>query len=172
MGWIRQPGTGAQGAFRLVRDAAWAWAGQPNGLAALRLPPEERSARVTYRIDPDSTGSWLVTQVESGRRTSYGGSREWVEASLQREQEGEDRMREALASGDPVEACRLGWHSGVVPVSPRPTWFRWAAGRVGPLLVFRIANTPFEWAAITVWCHGPNANPWHCDTCALEIPEP
>ncbi len=140
-------------------------------LATALRPPQERGSRVTYRIDPDSTGSWMVTHVESGRRTSYGGSREWVEASVQDQQAGEDAMREALVSGDPFEPCRLGWHSGLVPVARRPTWFRQAAGKSGSLLIFRVANAPFEWAARTVWCHGTDANPWCCDACGREIPE-
>lgn len=84
-----------------------------------------------------------------------------------REKERRDReVARALRSGDPRGACRLGWHR----LAGYGLWFRYATGREGRMLIYRVGPEPFEHRCRTMWCHGQDARRWVCHVCGEKIP--
>jgi hypothetical protein len=57
-----------------------------------------------------------LTLLRDGQRIiGLGGPREWAERQLDQYRDQEAEARKALATGDPLAVCRLGWHRGPLP---------------------------------------------------------
>ncbi len=111
--------------------------------------------------------------LRDGKRVvRLGGSRDWAEGELHQYRDQERDAREAIATKDPLDLCRLGWHHGPLPtpvaehVRAPSLYFRFGAkiGEAGGTLVYRVAEQPFEFIARTVKCLGM-LDPWECSVC-------
>ena len=127
-----------------------------------------------WELVPDGTGFVLLR--EGDRIVGLGGSGEWAEEELHRYREQERKARQALATGDPLEVCSIGWHRGALPapvgkhVGALASYFRFGAriSEAGGTLAYRIAEEPFEFLARTVKCLG-SLEPWTCAVCHQAI---
>lgn len=128
-----------------------------------------------WELVPDGTGFVLLR--DGDRIVGLGGPSEWAEEELHRYREQEGKAREALATGDPLDVCRIGWHRGALPaavgkhIGALASYFRFGAeiSEAGGTLVYRVAEEPFEFLARTVKCLG-NLDPWTCADCDQAIP--
>ena len=63
-----------------------------------------------WELVPDGEGFLLLRDEE--RVVGLGDPRDWAENQLRSYREQERQAREALATGDPLDPSRLGWHRG------------------------------------------------------------
>lgn len=120
-----------------------------------------------WELVPNEDGFSLLR--DGQRIVTLGSGQEWADKQLRWYREQERQAREALATGDPLDLCRLGWHRGKLPapvaqhVGAPSLYFRFGAkiGEAGGTLVYRVADEPFEFLARTVKCLG-NLDPWSC----------
>ncbi len=127
-----------------------------------------------WELIPNGDAFLLIRDGE--RIVGLGGTRDWAEGQLRTYREQERQAREALATGDPLDLCRLGWHRGPLPIpvarhiGTPSTYFRFGAkiGEAGGTLVYRVAEEPFEYLARTVKCLG-RLDPWSCSACGQQV---
>ena len=127
-----------------------------------------------WELIPNGESFLLLRDGE--RIVSLGGGQEWAEEQLRWYREQEQEAREALATRDPLDLCRIGWHRGSLPnpvarhIGVPSMYFRFGAkiGEAGGTLVYRVAEEPFEFLARTVKCLGI-LDPWHCAVCDSQI---
>ena len=66
-----------------------------------------------WELVPNDDGFLLLR--DGQRIVTLGGTKEWAEDQLRSYREQERQARAALATGDPLDLCRLGWHLGLLP---------------------------------------------------------
>ena len=162
-----------QGASRLGGDVATEVA--TKCLGAFGCPPlKEEDTMARWELVPKGHEFLLLRDGE--RIVGLGAEQEWAEEQLRWYREQERQAREALATGDPLNLCRLGWHRGGLPapvaeyVGAPSLYFRFGAkiGEAGGTLVYRVAEGPFEFQARTVKCLRM-LDPWSCSVCNLPV---
>lgn len=118
-----------------------------------------------------------MTILRDGERViGLGGSREWAERQLDEYRDQEAEARKALATGDPLAVCRLGWHHGPLPKPIAGAFeaslpyfnFRAKIGEAGGTLIFRVAEQPFMYLGRNVKCLG-SLTPWVCAVCGESV---
>jgi len=120
---------------------------------------------VRWDIVPDGDSFLLLR--DDIKIVSLRGSRKWAEEFKDRYQQQEHEARKALSTGDPLNVCRLGWHTTDLMC------FRFGSkiNEAGGTLVYLVAEQPFEFLASIVKCLG-NTVPWKCSTCNQLIDAP
>lgn len=141
--------------------------------SAARIPPERaipegvllptrlRRYRV-YRLGERTFQVWRDDHCDVW---SYGASslEAVVEDYVAREAR-EDETSAALATGDPMAMCRIGWHRTKNLVG----WFTLAnGGHRGNLLVYWMGSAPFQYRCRWIMVHG--GQPVPCGVCGREI---
>lgn len=119
------------------------------------------------------TGEESFDVLRDGRRVvGTGGGVGFAEEMLAEYRDQELQAGEALATGDPLAICAIGWHRGgafpdrMTGVSSSGLYVRYitTTGESGGTLVYRVAEGPFLWASRTVKTLG-NVQPWTCPVC-------
>jgi hypothetical protein len=125
------------------------------------VPTRLRRYRV-YRLDERMFQIWRDDHCDV---RSYGASslEAVVEEYVKREAH-EDETSAALATGDPIAMCRIGWHRMTNYVG----WFALAnGGHRGSLLVYWMGSAPFRYRCRWIMVHG--GQPVSCGVCGRKI---
>jgi hypothetical protein len=121
-------------------------------------------------------GDGFLLLRDGERIIGLGGPWEWAQQELEEYRGQELQAREALATGDPLAVCRIGWHRGPLPAPIVDTFraptqyfrFRAKIGEAGGTLIYSVADEPLQYLGRTVKCLGM-LTPWVCATCGQLI---